>query len=110
LLAFALVEDIAAKPHADLLFQYAASGFRDFTRIAGSSPEMWRDISLANRAALLQELDAYLAQLTNVRAMLAASDGAALEGVYATAQRARSAWSHTIESAETRPPDSGNTP
>lgn len=110
LLAFALVDDIAAKPHADLLFQYAASGFRDFTRIAGSSPEMWRDISLANRAALLQELDAYLAQLTNVRAMLAASDGAALEGVYATAQRARSAWSHTIESAETRPPDSGNTP
>lgn len=110
LLAFALVDDIAAKPHADLLFQYAASGFRDFTRIAGSSPEMWRDISLANRAALLQELDAYLAQLTHVRAMLAASDGAALEGVYATAQRARSAWSHTIESAETRPPDSGNTP
>jgi prephenate dehydrogenase len=40
LLAYALVDDIAGKPHADLLFQYAASGFRDFTRIAGSSPEM----------------------------------------------------------------------
>jgi hypothetical protein len=53
LLAYALVDDIANKPHADLLFQYAASGFRDFTRIAGSSPEMWRDISLANRDALL---------------------------------------------------------
>jgi prephenate dehydrogenase len=60
LLAYALVDDIANKPHADLLFQYAASGFRDFTRIAGSSPEMWRDISLANRDALLGELDAYL--------------------------------------------------
>ena len=72
LLAYALVDDIAAKPHADLLFQYAASGFRDFTRIAGSSPEMWRDISLANRAALLSELDAYLAQLSSMRAMLAA--------------------------------------
>ena len=52
----------------DQLFQYAASGFRDFTRIAGSSPEMWRDISLANREALLGELDAYLAQLTGLRA------------------------------------------
>jgi prephenate dehydrogenase len=97
LLAFALVDDIAAKPHADLLFQYAASGFRDFTRIAGSSPEMWRDISLANREALLTELDAYLAQLTSLRATLAASDGAALERVYANAQRARHEWITTIE-------------
>jgi prephenate dehydrogenase len=97
LLAFALVDDIAAKPHADLLFQYAASGFRDFTRIAGSSPEMWRDISLANREALLTELDAYLAQLASLRATLAASDGAALERVYANAQRARHEWITTIE-------------
>jgi prephenate dehydrogenase len=102
LLAFALVDDIAAKPHADLLFQYAASGFRDFTRIAGSSPEMWRDISLANRDALLGELDAYLAQLTALRAMLAAGDGAALAGVYANAQRARREWSEAIETAEPR--------
>ena len=103
-LAFALVDDIAAKPHADLLFQYAASGFRDFTRIAGSSPEMWRDISLANRDALIKELDAYLAQLANVRTMLAASDGAALESVYARAQRARCAWIEAIESTESGTP------
>ena len=103
LLAYALVDDIAAKPHADLLFQYAASGFRDFTRIAGSSPEMWRDISLANRDALLGELDAYLAQLTHLRARLAAGDGAALEAIYANAQRARRAWIEAIETAE-KPP------
>jgi prephenate dehydrogenase len=103
LLAYALVDDIANKPHADLLFQYAASGFRDFTRIAGSSPEMWRDISLANRDALLGELDAYLAQLTHLRARLAASDGAALEATYANAQRARRAWTEAIETAE-KPP------
>ncbi|WP_198118372.1 prephenate dehydrogenase [Massilia rhizosphaerae] len=103
LLAYALVDDIAAKPHADLLFQYAASGFRDFTRIAGSSPEMWRDISLANRDALLGELDAYLAQLTHLRARLAAGDGAALEATYANAQRARRAWIEAIETAE-KPP------
>ncbi len=104
LLAYALVDDIAAKPHAGLLFQYAASGFRDFTRIAGSSPEMWRDISLANQAALLGELDAYLAQLTSIRQMLAAGDGAGIEAVYANAQRARCRWIEAIESAEAPPP------
>ena len=103
LLAYALVNDIAGKPHADLLFQYAASGFRDFTRIAGSSPEMWRDITLANRAALLGELDSYLAQLTSLRGALAASDGAAIETVYSTAQRARCRWIETIEAAEAPP-------
>ena len=100
LLAFALVDDVASKPHADLLFQYAASGFRDFTRIAASSPEMWRDISLANRDALLGELDAYLAQLTVLRGHLFYSDGAAIEAVYANARRARRAWTGEIETAE----------
>ncbi|MEO7494352.1 MAG: prephenate dehydrogenase/arogenate dehydrogenase family protein [Massilia sp.] len=104
LLAFALVDDIANKPHAELLFQYAASGFRDFTRIAGSSPEMWRDISLANRSALLCELDAYLSQLSGLRARLAEGDGAAIEGVYANAQRARRQWIETIETAEPKAP------
>ncbi|GGX91456.1 prephenate dehydrogenase/arogenate dehydrogenase family protein [Massilia dura] len=104
LLAYALVDDIAGKPHADLLFQYAASGFRDFTRIAGSSPEMWRDISLANGAALLAELDAYMAQLAHLRERLAAGDGATLEAVYGNAQRARRRWIEAIEAAETPPP------
>lgn len=106
LLAYALVDDIARKPHAGLLFQYAASGFRDFTRIAGSSPEMWRDISLANQAALLTELDAYMAQLAVLRAQLAAGDGAGLEGVYGNAQKARHQWITAIETAET--PQSGD--
>jgi len=109
LLAYALVDDIAAKPHASMLFQYAASGFRDFTRIAGSSPEMWRDISLANRAALLTELDAYLAQLTTLRARLAAADGPALETVYTNAQRARRAWLEAIEAGSPPPPPNQDT-
>jgi prephenate dehydrogenase len=109
LLAYALVDDIANKPHADLLFQYAASGFRDFTRIAGSSPEMWRDISLANRDALLGELDAYLAQLHGLRARLAAADGAGLEAVYGNAQRARRAWIEAIEAAEKPPAQESGT-
>jgi len=109
LLAYALVDDIAAKPHADLLFQYAASGFRDFTRIAGSSPEMWRDISLANRDALLTELDAYLAQLNSLRAALVAADGHALEAVFANAQRARRAWLEAIEAGSPPPPQNRDT-
>ena len=100
LLAFALVDDIANKPHASLLFQYAASGFRDFTRIAGSSPEMWRDICLANREALLEELDSYIAQLMQMRAMLAAGDGTGIETVYENARHARQNWLAAIESAE----------
>jgi prephenate dehydrogenase len=109
LLAYALVDDIANKAHADLLFQYAASGFRDFTRIAGSSPEMWRDISLANRDALLGELDAYLAQLQGLRACLADADGPGLEAVYGNAQRARRAWIDAIEAAEKPPAQESGT-
>lgn len=100
LLAYALVDDIARKPHADLLFQYAASGFRDFTRIAGSSPEMWRDISMANQTALLGELDAYMAQLGQLRERLAKGDASGLEAVYANAQHARQNWIRAIEAAE----------
>lgn len=92
LLAFALVDDIAGKPNAVELFSYAASGFRDFTRIAGSSPEMWRDISLANRNALLKELDAYRAQLDRLHSALEAGDAAALEQVFTRASKARNAW------------------
>jgi prephenate dehydrogenase len=108
LLAYALVDDIARKPHAGLLFQYAASGFRDFTRIAGSSPEMWRDISLANRTALLEELDAYMKQLAHLRGLLAAGDGAAIESVYANAQHARHNWIKTIEAAEQQAKQGGD--
>lgn len=108
LLAYALVDDVARKPHADVLFQYAASGFRDFTRIAGSSPEMWRDISVANQAALLGELDAYMVQLAQLRGLLAEGNGKAIEAVYANAQRARQNWIRTIEAAEQQSKQGGD--
>jgi len=92
LLAFALVEDIASRSNSEELFSYAAGGFRDFTRIAGSSPEMWRDICLANRDALLKELDAYQAQIGRLGAMLEQGDGAGLEQVFSHARAARNKW------------------
>ncbi|MDD3675358.1 MULTISPECIES: prephenate dehydrogenase [Thauera] len=96
LLAFGLVDDLAQRDNAELLFSHAASGFRDFTRIAGSHPEMWRDICVANRVALLAELDAYLDEMARLRAMLAAGDGPALEAVFERARRARNAWAEGL--------------
>lgn len=92
LLAFALVDDIASRPNAEQLFSFAASGFRDFTRIAGSHPEMWRDISLANKTALLAELTAYQAELAQLKQLLEAEDGAGLQALFERASNARNDW------------------
>ncbi len=92
LLAFALVDDIASRANAEQLFGFAASGFRDFTRIAGSHPEMWRDISLANRTALLNELDTYQQELSKLKQLLEAEDGAGLQALFERASIARNNW------------------
>ncbi|MFM0626102.1 prephenate dehydrogenase [Paraburkholderia xenovorans] len=91
-LSFALVEQILNSPDAALKFSFAAGGFRDFTRIAASSPEMWRDVCVANRVALLDELDAYTAVLARLRVAIEAADGAALEAVFARSRVARTEW------------------
>ncbi len=95
LLAFALVDDIASRPNAEQLFGFAASGFRDFTRIAGSHPEMWRDISLANKNALLSELTAYQAELATVKTLLENEDGAGLQALFERASVARNGWAES---------------
>ena len=92
LLSFALVNDLALRDNHEQLFSYAASGFRDFTRIAASHPEMWRDICLANRVALLDELDRYRAQLDELHDALQRGDGEALEKTFAVARSARRSW------------------
>jgi prephenate dehydrogenase len=92
LLSFALVEELAAQESGQLMFSFAGGGFRDFTRIASSNPEMWRDISLANRSALSAELMRYRAALDELQAMLDAGDGAALAGVFERARSAREQW------------------
>jgi len=91
-LAYALVDQVARHRDAKRLFSYAAGGFRDFTRIASSHPEMWRDICLANRKALLAELGRYGGELDRVKRMLQRGDGRALEALFAGARDARDRW------------------
>ena len=98
LAAFALVDELAQRADGETFFRLAASGFRDFTRIAGSSPEMWRDIAMANREALLTELDAYLAALQTLRQTVAAEDGQALLKMFSRARAARENWMKTQDS------------
>lgn len=92
LLSFALVHDLAQRDNKDQLLSFAASGFRDFTRIAASSPEMWRDISLANRDALLRELLQYANELHSLYQALEAGDAKKLEEIFSLAREVRSAW------------------
>jgi prephenate dehydrogenase len=96
LLAFALVHDLAERDNADQLFGFAASGFRDFTRIASSHPEMWRDICVANRNALLKEVDAFMVELLKTRVLLASADSEGLEAMFAIARARRDAWLETL--------------
>ena len=106
LLAFALVDMLAGMPRAADYFNYAASGFRDFTRIAAGSPEMWRDISVANRGALRQQLTAYRARLAEFDQWMdsaTVSDIAAIESSYSRASAARNAWQRHIEYGEALP-------
>lgn len=92
LLAYALVHEVAARPDSAQLFGFAAGGFRDFTRIASSHPEMWRDICVANRDRLLDELDRYAAKLKALRPLVEAGDGAALHKLFEEARAARGRW------------------
>ncbi len=92
LAAFALMDELAGRQNSQQFFRHAGSGFRDFTRIAGSHPEMWRDVALANREALVAELDAYIDRLTRIRDLVANGDGAALMEALSRASHARQQW------------------
>ncbi len=92
LLSYALVDQVARHQNGKQLFDYAAGGFRDFTRIASSHPEMWRDICVANRKALLLELAGYQRELAEVKQLLQKGDAAGLERIFARARAARNKW------------------
>ena len=96
LLAFTLVDSLAKRSENLEIFRYAAGGFRDFTRIAGSDPVMWHDIFLANREAVLHTLDVFRDDLDALRDAVDAGDGHQLLGVFTRARVAREHFSKIL--------------
>lgn len=92
LLAFLLVAELVSRPDGTEYLGNAGGGFRDFTRIAASSPEMWRDIALANRDALLIEIAAYRDALDALALSIEHRDATAVEALIAKATEARKRW------------------
>ncbi len=89
LLSYALMASVLNSEDADQKLGHVGAGFKDFTRIAASSPEMWRDICLGNRTAILQELDRYLLIVNHMHKLIADGDGAGLEKLFSKASKAR---------------------
>ncbi|MGM0984040.1 MAG: bifunctional prephenate dehydrogenase/3-phosphoshikimate 1-carboxyvinyltransferase [Pseudomonadota bacterium] len=89
LLAFSLVDTLARQDERLEIFRYAAGGFRDFTRIAGSDPVMWRDIFIANRDAVLASLDDFDVGIARLRRAVERGDGDAMLATFDRASHAR---------------------
>lgn len=96
-LAFTLTEMLGRQDEQQEIFQYAAGGFRDFTRIASSDPRMWVDICLANRQALLPLMAAYQAELGRVMELLEAGREPELLALFAGARDARQRFLEQLE-------------
>jgi len=92
IVAYTLVNMLARRPNAPRLFSLSAGGLRDTVRIAGSSPEMWADICVANRDALLAALEDYENELEQMRAAIESVDKAELKRLFAQARSAREKW------------------
>jgi len=108
LLAFALVTQVVNAEDSEAKLAFAGSGFRDTTRIAASSPEMWRDICIGNRAALLREINTYQAVLAHLKTQVEQSNGDALEKFFRRASEARHAWG-AWQAGVQCPPDADET-
>ncbi len=99
LAAYALVDVLCQGGDSLEVFQYAAGGFRDFSRIAASDPTMWRDVFLTNQEPVLATLDQYIAELVALRDLVAAGDGDQLKAIF---ERAKAARDHFADLDEAR--------
>ncbi|RBP51478.1 prephenate dehydrogenase [Arenicella xantha] len=90
-IAFSLVNFLSHQSDRERLFDLAAAGFYDFTRIASSNAEMWRDICITNRAEVLKALDGFSAQIEAIRDNVASADQAAILEYFGSAKQARDA-------------------
>ena len=95
LLAYSLVDSLYTLDQKTEVFRYAAGGFRDFTRIAQSDPVMWRDIFLANRDALISQLENFEEHIADVRKSIETSDVESLQAILERAQAARKLYAET---------------
>lgn len=91
-IAFAYMDAIARGQDPAETLAHAGAGLRDFTRLASSHPRMWSDICMANRAALLAELERFEQSAAELRALLQRKDAAALEARFTNARILRDAW------------------
>jgi len=93
LIAFALMNAISGQPQAKDFLSLAGPGFRDFTRIAASDPNIWRDIMISNREELLAQSKIFQRNLQALELMISSGNGEALEGLIEQASQARAHWS-----------------
>ena len=92
MLAYTLVDTLARMDDSQEIFDYAAGGFRDFTRIASSDPQMWHDICLANRDALVNMLERFSAELKDLTEAVKRNDSDYMKNMFARAKKARDAF------------------
>jgi len=88
-IAFSLVNFLNQRKDRERLFELAAAGFYDFTRIASSDAEMWRDICITNKEQILAALDGYSEQLALIRERIAEADQASILDYFGQAKMAR---------------------
>ena len=103
LLAYALVDTLSRHGEREEIFRYAAGGFRDFTRIASSDPEMWRDVFVANGEATARALDEYLHELQVLRQGLLDRNGELFLTTFRRAKQSRDNFMQQFESDVTQP-------
>jgi len=89
LLAFALVDTLSQQGESEEIFRYAAGGFRDFTRIASSDPQMWHDIFMANGEAIIKVLDVYMRDLDRIRQAVQDKNSIELKATFSRAKKSR---------------------
>jgi prephenate dehydrogenase len=90
--SYALVEMMNRRDDAEDLFDFAAGGFRDFSRIAGSSPEMWVDICRANYSPILNDVESFISSLEKIRELLRSENYEGLRKIFDAAAIARNNW------------------
>jgi prephenate dehydrogenase len=91
-LAYAMMQQVLDDADPATLLDNAGTGFRDFTRLASSQPEMWRDILLSNRDALLAAMDCFDASARRLREAIERSDAGRLDALFTRSRTERDAW------------------